>query len=872
MSLWRQIVHGLRALTDRARADRDESDEVQHYLEQATEANLARGLSPDEARRAARLELGSATGAREEVRAYGWENAVESLLADLRYAVRRLVAQPGFTAVTVLTLAVGIGATTAIFSAVHPILLEPLPYPQAGRIMALWDTGRDGERLEGTFGTYRELRARSRTFDAMAVTRAWQPILQGTDQPEGLGGQHVSADYFRILGIPPLLGQDFQASDDRAGAAKVVILSHPLWQRRFAGDPAIIGRTITLDDRPYLVTGVMPRHFENVLLPSAELWTTLNYDMSEDRAWGHHLRMVGRLAPGSSVEQARQELAAIARSPVAEFPRVPWASLEEGLTMGPLQDDVTRGVRPALLAVVGAVLLLLAIASVNVTNLLLARGVQRRGELALRAALGAGHGRLIRQLLTESLLLAAVGGIAGMAVAALGVRALVALSPPALPRLGAIGVDGAVLFFGIGVTTLVGLAFGLTPAVRAVRDDPRITRGHGRTRAALVVAQVAFALLLLLGSGLLLRSLQRLFAVDVGLEPSGLLTLQVQTSSAGFEDEPARLRFFAGALEAVRNLPGVTEAALTSQLPLSGDLELYGVHFDPAIPNDPGQIRGTFRYAVSPGYIETMDIPLRRGRVFDERDRTGAPRVVLISEGLARRRLPGVDPIGLRLRIGPADSPPFTVVGIVGDVKQESLALDLADAVYLPAGQWHFRDEVMSLVVRATGDPAALVPAIREAVWSVDKNQAIVRIATMNELVAASMAERRLVLTLFEAFAIAALTLAAAGIYGVLSGSVAERTREIGVRTALGASRPMILALVLRQGMALTGLGIALGIAAAAAATQALVPLLFGVSRLDPGTYLGMSALLGAVAMLACWIPAWRAARVDVVRALREEG
>jgi putative ABC transport system permease protein len=878
VSLWRQITRGLRGLTHRSLADREVADEVRHYLELAAEAHMARGLSRDEALRAAQLELGGVTRVEEQVRGYGWENLVETILADLRYAARRLRATPGFTAVTVLTLALGIGATTAIFSAVKPVLFEPLPYPHAGRIMAIWDVGPDGSRVDGTFGTYVELGARSRSFDAIAVMKAWQPTLIGTGEPERLEGQRVSWSYFRVLGVPPALGQDFQLPDDRLEGPRVVILSDALWRRRFGGDPAIIGRPITLDDDSYVVVGIMPRGFENVLAPSAQLWLPLQYDMSRGNAWGHHLRVVGRLRPGVGADEARRELRGIAGAPMPEFPRAPWAALENGLIVSSLQGDLTRGVKPALLAILGAAALVLVIACVNVTNLLLARGVQRRGEFALRAALGAGHDRLVRQLLTESLLLAALGGAAGMGVAMLCVRALVALSPPDLPRAVAIGVDGVVFAFGLGITTLLGLAVGLSPALQASRGEPhrdlqhgsaRTAGGNRRARSALVVAEVALALVLLVGSGLLFRSLERLLAVSPGFEASGLITMQVQTSGLRFDDDSTINRFFSQALEAVRRAPGVRAAALTSQLPLSGDVDRYGVRFDPSPSDDPGEVLGTFRYAVSPGYLETMGIPLRRGRSLDERDRAGAPRVALISESMAKRRLPGLDPIGRRLRIG--DGPPYTIVGVVGDVRQLSLALTESDAVYVTASQWRFADGAMSLVVRPRDGGAALAPVVRRAIWSVDKDRPIVRVATMSDLVAASGAERRFTLILFEAFALTALALAAAGIYGVLAGSVVERTRELGVRSALGASRRDILALVIGQGMALTGLGVAIGVAGAAVATQAIVALLFGVSRLDPATYLGVIALLAGVAMTACAVPAWRAARVDPASTLRSE-
>jgi putative ABC transport system permease protein len=656
----------------------------------------------------------------------------------------------------------------------------------------------------------------------------------------------------------------------------VVILSDRMWRRRFGADPDVVGRSIILDDDAHVVIGVMPRGFENLLAPSSGVWAPLQYDMSQGRAWGHHLRMVGRLRPGVSSEQATRELDALGRAVLAES-HPPTYGTEVDFSAVSLRGEITGGVKPALFAIFGAVALLLIIACVNVTNLLLARDARRRGEFALRAALGARRGRLVRQLLTEGILLAAVGGVLGMVVAALGVRALVALSPPDLPRAGAIGVDGAVFAFGLAITTLVGLACGVIPARNAARADPRATvqrgslsvAGHRRSRRVLVVAEIALAFVLLVGAGLLLRSLERLLAVEPGFDPSHLLTMQVQTSGRAFAADSTTHRFFEQVLENVAQLPGVTAAALTSQLPLSGDHDLYGVHFDPPPADDPGEVLGTFRYAVSPGYFETMGTPLLRGRLLGEVDRAGAPLVALISESLAKRRLPGRDPIGQRLRIGAG--PLYTVVGVVGDVRQVSLALSETDAVYVTASQWRFADNAMSLVIRAGGDAAPLAPAVRQAVWSVDKDQPVVRAATMDDLLARSAAERHFALVVFETFALAAMLLAAGGIYGVLAGSVAERTQEIGLRSALGASRRSILAVVLREGMAMTGLGMAIGVAAAVAATQALAALLFGLSRLDPVTYLAVIALLAAVSMVASGVPAWRAARVDPASALRSE-
>jgi len=881
MSLWRQLTRGLRGLTNSSAADDDIADEVRDYLERSAAEMVANGLSPEQARRAAQVEVGNTTSLQEQVRSYGWENLVRTTLTDLTYAGRRLRGSPGFTAASALTLALGIGATVAIFSAVNPILFEPLPYPHPERIVTISDVGPADSSLDVTFGTFLELAARSRSFEALAVMKPWQPTLTGSAEPERLEGQRVSAQYFRALGVAQAPGRDFEPFEDRPGGPEVVILSERLLRRRFGGDPAIVGRQIKLDDRSFTVVGVMPATFENVLAPSAELWAPLQYATSftpDSREWGHHLRMVGRLRLGATRAAAIRELDEISRTTLAEFPRVPWASLEAGLGVRSLQDEITHAVKPALLAVLGAVVLLLAIACVNVTNLLLARGARRRGEFAMRAALGAGRGRLIRQLLTESLLLSVVGGVLGMILANAGIRGLVSLSPPDLPRLGAIGLDGAVFVFAVAVTTVIGVLVGVIPALHASRGDlrgglqqssHRASSDHRRTRGALVIAEVALALVLLVSAGLLLRSLQRIFAVDVGFDATNLLTMEVQESGRQFDTNEARYRFFEDALDAVRRVPGVTIAAFTGLLPLSGDLDVYGVHFEKE--TDRQNDDGVFRYAVTPDYFAAMRIPLRRGRLLNRNDDARAPRVAVMSESFANRAFRGGDPIGQRLQFGPADNGWYTIVGVVGDVKQASIALTPQDALYVTPQQWQWADKVMSLVVRSPRDPATLAREVRQAIWSVDKDQPIVRVATVAELVEKSAVERRFALTLFEAFAFAALALAAIGIYGVLSGSVAERTREIGVRTALGASRREIVTLVLRQGLTLTTVGVLLGVSGALAASRALVTLLFGVSHLDPLTYVGVVGLLLLVSGVACWIPAWRAAGVDPSITLRAE-
>ncbi|MGA3048322.1 MAG: ABC transporter permease [Terracidiphilus sp.] len=885
----RAFVQRLRGLFGHSHPDADFAAELESHVAMHTDDGIRSGLTPAEARRQAFIRLGGAEQTRQahrERRTLPW---LENLLHDIRYGLRIMTRNPGFTSVAVLTLAIGIGASTAIFSAIKPILIDPLPYPNARRLMMLSEMRTNQTPMAVTFGTFQGLLRRNRSFEAVAVFKPWQPAATATsqaDRPERFTGQRVTSDFFRTLGIVPALGRDFQPFDDRFRGPNVVILSDKLWHRRYNADPAIIGKQVRLDDALFTVIGVMPGSFENVLSPEADVWAPLQYNSAlpwDGREWGHHLHMIGRLKPSVDNQQAANELTVILHS-LAQIYTKGYDSSggpPDTIVVHPLQHDLTQGVRPALVAVLCAVLLVLLIACVNVANLLLARGSQRSAEFAMRTALGAPQGRLGQQLLTESLLLSTLGGALGVVVAEVGTKALLLLSPPGLPRLNAISVDGAVFLFAFALTSLIGIAVGLVSTFEASRHDlnagmrhttGRTTDSRHWTRRTLVVTEVSLAVVLLVSAGLLLRSMRHLLAVDPGFDASHLLTMQVQESGQRYATPAARLEFLEQSLDRIRQIPGVISAGFTTQLPLSGDQDIYGIQFE----NDSNQLGdGAFRYAVSPGYLDAMHIPLRRGRQLNENDRAGAPVAVLITQSLANRHYGGKNPIGMHVRIGPdvgqTNRPWATIVGVVGNVKQQSLAIGDEDAFYITTGQWVWIDDVNTLVVRTNGAPANLTNAVQQAIWSVDRDRPIDRVATMDSLLAATAIERRFVLVLFETFGLVALLLAAIGSYGVLSGSVTERTREIGVRTALGATRSDILALIVRQGMTMTALGLTIGLCAALVAARALNTMLFGVSWLDRWTYLGAAALLLFVSAIACLIPARRAASIDPIQALRTE-
>lgn len=805
---------------------------------------------------------------------------VTTLLNDLRYGIRQLLVRPGFGALAVLTLALGIGATTAIYSVVNPILFESLPYPDPDRIVRVTEVDKDGVPNGTGFATFVDVKAASTSFDALAVNSQWQPTLQGNGEPERLNGQRVTQDFFSVFGVRPALGRDFTAEENVRGQHRVVILSDGLWRRRFGSDPAIVGKPVTFDGIEHLIIGIMPRSFESLISVSAQLWAPLGYEVSLPWACRtcHHLGEYGRLKPGVAPEAAKRELDVISGRLVAQYPSEYAAP---GMLVTPLQEVLTRNVRPALLAVLGAVGFVLLIACANVSSLLLGRAMQREGEFAIRGALGARQGRLVRQLLTESVILSLVGGAAGVALAWIGIQGLKAIAPPALPRLQAIGIDGSVLGFTAGLSILTGLLFGLIPAFATARPDLfTALRPGGRqtghrskklARAVLVGGEVALAVMLLVGAGLMMRSLEKLLSVDPGFDSRNLLTMEVQTTGARYNDNEPVWAFWDRTLEAVRAVPGVELAAWTSQLPLGGNFDRWGIQIQGKLLDNPESAPSADRFSVTPEYLQTMRIPLKRGRSLTGTDVGKNPPVVLINETFAQTSWGGEDPIGHKVQYGGPDKPWRTVVGIVGNVQHTGLDQDQAPQIYVPESQGDFADGSMALAVRTRGDPAALAAAVREAIKSVDPTQPILNVATMEQVLTATARQRRFTFVLFQVFALVALLLAAAGIYGVLNGSVTERTREIGIRSALGAPRAGLLGMVVRQGLALAVAGMLVGGAGAMVLTQFLQRMLFGVGARDPLTFAAVVAVLLTVALGACLHPAIRATRVSPLEALRAE-
>ena len=806
---------------------------------------------------------------------------MDRLRRDLRFALRSLARSPGFTAAAVLTLGLGIGATTAIFSAVDAVVLEPLELPEPDELYTVWHdlSGRGGPEAEWLGRSIFDAWRRSaESFEGMTVVAGWAPSFTGGDRPETFTGAVVSHEYFRILGVEPTLGRGFRAEEEAPGRSRVVVLSHGLWSRRFGSDPAIVGESLVLAGEPHTVVGVAPEGLEAPLQPDVELWSVLTF-RPEPQDWGgFYLRSIGRLRDGVSAAAADAELDAITARLGEEHPT---DLADTAATLVPLRRSVAGPAREPMLALLGAVVLVLLIACANVANLLLVRASDRERELAIRTALGAGRSQIVRQLLTESLVLAALGGGLGLVLSAWGVDLLRRFAPAGTPRVDRIALDGPVLLFALAATAATGLLFGLAPVLAAARrrlagglgDGGRggASGGKARARRVLVVAELALGLALLAGAGLLLRSVLALQDVDPGFEPEGVVAARVILPSAEYPEDHRLAGFVAGVVRRLAERGGVEAAGAVSELPLSGGQHDLSFVVEGRIPPAGEEPAADYR-AVAPGYFRTLGIPLRSGRRFDAGDDAGASRVALVNTTFAERYFPAEDPVGRRLRIGNTrdpEAPWWTVVGVVGGVRDNALGRPPDAEMYVPVAQRPPR--AVWVVARGKAGEDALGAALRDAIWEVAPDQAILRTTPMGDLVRASLAPSRFFAGLLATFATLALVLAAVGVYGVMAYAVARRTREIGVRMALGARRGTVLAMVLREGGLLAALGLSLGFALAWSLGEALSSLLYGVDARDPATLAAVAAVLAVTALAASAVPARRAAKIEPVVALGEE-
>jgi predicted permease len=871
-------------------------EELSQHLEEQYEQAVSRGAGEEEARHAVLAELNEnellARGLKRVERRVeleplvmgkdGKTNVITDLWQDLRYGLRMLLRNPGFTLVAVIALALGIGANSAIFSVVNTVLLRPLPFKNPDALMMIWEDAThlgfpDNTPSPANFIDWRD---KNTVFESMIATAQNSFNLTGVGDPERCDGRRVSANTFSLLGVEPVLGRTFRPEEDKPGS-RVVLLSYGLWQRRFGGDPAIVGRAVNLNGESYTVVGVMPRMAE---LPSMDnwhdqLWVPIAFTSEQAASRGsHYLEIIGRLKPGVSQKQAQAEMSTIAARLEKQYPE---HNTRIGIKVKSLHDQVVGNIKPALLVLLGAVGFVLLIACANVANLLLARAAVRQKEIALRLALGASRSRLTRQFLTESVLLAGLGGGCGLLLSVVGLNVLKRFIPDSISQAQAIGIDGKVLIFTVLVSLVTGLIFGLAPAMQASnfnlnetlkeggRDSGAGSRGN-RLRGLLVISEVAVSFLLLIGAGLLISSFLHLLKLDPGYRADHLLTMKVVLPETKYPDKERRAPFFRELIRRVQALPGVQSVAVASNLPLtySGDSMPIGIEGRADPP--PDQWPDVILRVVSPGYFSTMGIPLVQGRDFNEQDRPDAVRVAVISEKMARYYWPNESPIGKRFKPGSVtgDSPWREIVGVVKDVRQNDFAAAPKMQMYLGHEQvGSFAPN--AIVVRTSVDPLSLGAAVRKVVWEIDKDQPVSDIRTMEDIVSTAVARQRFSTMLLGIFAAVALMLAAVGIYGVMSYSVAQRTREIGIRLALGAQRTDVLKLAMGQGLRLVLIGVGVGLVAALVLTRVMASLLFGVSATDPVTFVTISLLLLAVAMLASYIPSVRAMKVDPMVALR---
>jgi len=892
---WKQLVRAqLAPLRLPPEREIEIVEELALHLEAAYEAALVAGLSEAEAEARAvqgydwRLLECELSRAERPLAALALQPSLElierkggmrmgSLLQDLRFGARMLMKQPGFTLIAVLTLALGIGANTAIFSVINTVLLGSLPYKEADRVVIVW-SGILSKGIEFDMAPieYFDFRDRNSVFAQMAATQKTNINLTGNEEPLWLEGRSATASLFPLLGVTPLIGRTFTHEEDRANA-RVAVLSYNLWQSRFAGSKEIVGRDITLNSRAYTVIGVMPAEFQ---FPPplgghrpGEIWIPRSLETDNERV-SHNLLVIARLKDGVTLQQAQGEMDRIARQRAQEDPR---ANSDSGASITPIPEQVGRQLRPSLLVLAGAVGFVLLIACANVANLLLSLAASRQKEIAVRLALGASRFRIMRQLVVESLLLSSLGSGGGLLLAAWIGKAIRTLGAMQIPRAEQISVDSHVLGFTLLISFGAALVFGLAPAWQAsqtnlnesLKEGGRSAQAGGRQRLrnALIVVEVALSLILLVGAGLLIKSFWRLQQVEPGFDSRNLMSVEISLPPAKYGERTQSVAFYQQMLERVKTLPGVQAAAIINHPPFSGrrSHNPFQIEGRPA-PTNPSEWPGADYRTISPDYFQAMSIPLLQGRAFNEHDAADAPNVGIISQACAERYWPGEDPLGRRIKAGGAW---MTIVGVVGDVKQSGLDFSAAPHIYVPS--WQTPWLRVGLLARTASEPLSFVPAVRRQIQTVDRDQPIYNIHAMEELINESVSLRRLNLLLLGAFALVALALATVGIYGVIAYTVTQRTQEIGIRMALGAGRRDVLRLLIGQGMKRALLGVGIGLAGALALTRLMKTLLFGVSATDPLTFAGVVVLLTLAALLACWLPARRATKVDPLTALRHE-
>jgi putative ABC transport system permease protein len=879
-----RLKTALRALLHRSQAEHELDDELQQHLERQVEQNIRLGMNPDEARYAARRAFGGIEQAKEKSRDSSGLRWLVELWQDLRYGGRMLRTNPGFTLIAVITLSLGIGANTAIFSVVNAVLLRPLQYSDPDRLLRIWQTFPQlgSNQVTVSAPEFFDYKDQNRVFEKIAAFRFQGFTLTGGSEPELIFGNRVSADLFPMLGVAPALGRTFLPEEDQIGGPRAVILSHSLWQRRFGSDATLIGKSLTFDGESFTVAGVMPPGFQ--FPPQAlqtELWANIPFDANDlnRRGW-RPLGVIARLKSGVSLELANAELKAIAG-------RFPASGLVPSAYALSLQEQVVGRVRRALFIMLGAVSFVLLIACANVANLILSQAAARQREMAIRAAVGASRSRLIRQLFAEGLPLSLLGGGVGLLLAAWILKLLISIKPDDLPRANEISVDLRTLCFTLSVSLLTGVVFSLAPAWQFSKldlNDSLKEGGRGISvsfrrfslRNILLISEVALSLMLLIGAGLLINSFTRLLRVDPGFDPRGVMTMQIALPQSKYP-EIQRRAFFEQTLERISKLPGVQSAGMTSALPLTVNPD-FGFTIEGRTMEDTPQ---TFWRAISLEYLQTMGIPLRRGRYFNVKDHDKAAGVAIINENMARRFWPDESPLGKRIKLGGPQRmyyPWMEIVGIVGDVKHDGPDAPVGPELYLPYAQTPFsqmpvglRFPRMSLVARSGSDLQSLASAMRAEIKLLDKDQPVTNVRTLDQLFADSISQQRFYLLLLAFFAVIALALAAIGLYGVISYNVRQRTQEIGVRMAFGAQAGDVLRLIIKYGMKLTLIGALIGLAGALALTRLMKTLLFDVSATDPLTFVSITALLALVALLACIVPARRATKVDPLVALRDE-